>query len=241
MLCNRGEREASDTILTHHPGSGIVWSSPRRRFAGGLHQSRRGQPQASCLSYAQVAEATRATRCADSPEEPRTIAHVHSPPHPEVHASYPRVLSMSGGFFDIYVLGRDRSEEASLDFLNAFAPRREQSRDEYLTTDGGSCESVEAVVRFCAIHLKEKQSIYCRNLSKGPAHVMVFFNVDGSVIWGLSVSKDARRWLTKLRQHSGSQLGCVTFEEPPPETADDFRTWCVARTRMWKNDRDLYT
>jgi hypothetical protein len=85
-------------------------------------------------------------------------------------------------------------------------------------------------IRYCLDHPSEAQSVYFRNLGNGPAHAMLFFTEDRGLILGLSVEEgEADDIFRRLRDHSGSELGYVTFEEPPPATVGKFRQQALTR------------
>ena len=132
------------------------------------------------------------------------------------------------GYYDIYVLARERSAGIASRFLEEFAPRREQSAVEYEFPQYSDQPNLiltmaEDAIRHCVEHPSASQSFYFRNLGDGPAHVMLFFTEDGGLILGLSVEQDPDGALFRLRIHARSEHGFVTFEEPPPATADEFR------------------
>jgi hypothetical protein len=126
-------------------------------------------------------------------------------------------------FADIYVLAESRTEAAVSAFLTHFAPEREQSADEYLIPQR-TLHTASEVIAYCCSHPSEAQSIYWRRIGDGdPAHVMAFFTSDARLIFGLSVSEDAaERFFAELRRHAHSDIGYITFESPPPETAAEF-------------------
>jgi len=134
------------------------------------------------------------------------------------------------GFHDIYVLAPDRSAKVAQSFLDAFVPDREQSAEEYLTSDGTNLHSADSVICHCVNHQHESQNIYFRNLSCGPAHAMLFFTSDGGLFLGLSVVDAERDYLEKLKRYAASEVGFIAFEEPPPDTVAEFCRFSETRS-----------
>jgi hypothetical protein len=140
------------------------------------------------------------------------------------------------GYFDIYVLAPDRSATTASRFLLEFAPRRQQSAAEYEFPQFSDRPTTvlltaQEAIRYCIEHPSEPQSLYFRNLADRPAHVMLFFTADQGLIFGLSVEQaEAEDRFRRLCDWAGTQIGYVTFEEPPPATANEFRQMVVARS-----------
>ena len=122
------------------------------------------------------------------------------------------------GYYDAYVLARDRSSEVCDRFLVEFAPYREQSAIDYCFPQHSDRPTLvltapEDAIRHCATNPSESQSFYFRNLADGPAHVMLFFTSDGGLILGLSVEEDEMDdSYARLREHAQSEFGYVTCE-----------------------------
>jgi len=140
------------------------------------------------------------------------------------------------GYYDVYVLALERSAATALRFLEEFAPRREQSAVDYhfpqhSDRPGTVLTAARDAIRYCLDHPSESQSFYFCNLGDGPAHVMLFFTEDRRLILGLSVDAgEAEDSFKRLREYAGSQIGYVTFEEPPPATASEFRQLALTRS-----------
>jgi hypothetical protein len=131
-------------------------------------------------------------------------------------------------YSDVYVLAQERSVTAAERFLDAFAPDREQSAEDYVFPQYGEqplvvVKSAAEAIRYCEAHPAEAQSLNFRNLGAGPAHAMLFFTRDGGLILGLSVVEREDNWFTRLKQHVGSEVGYITFESPPAATVAEFR------------------
>ncbi|HET8741808.1 MAG TPA: hypothetical protein VFM41_04245 [Gaiella sp.] len=85
----------------------------------------------------------------------------------------------------------------------------------------------------------QPHSLYWRNPRPGHVlHAMLFFTTDGGLIAGLTVAtEDPERAGTTLRQLARSvdgRYGYATWEQPPPDTAFDFKanarkTECLPR------------
>jgi hypothetical protein len=142
------------------------------------------------------------------------------------------------GFYDVYVLAPARTADAVDRFLARFAPHRVESADEYQVPQydenpTATFNAAEDAVAYCIVHPAESLNLYWRCLGENdPAHAMVFFTADGSLILGLSVSEKSERWLADLLAATGGTTGAVAFEEPPPGTADEFLAWAEQRAGM---------
>jgi hypothetical protein len=133
------------------------------------------------------------------------------------------------GYYDVYALATARTTDEVQRFLAHFAPEREESADDYTIPRFSDSplyvfDRANEVIEYCVSHLTEPQSIYWRCLREsGPAHAMVFFTTDGALLLGLSVITDEDQWLKDLKAFAGSNVGCVLFEEAPPDSAEEFR------------------
>ncbi|MBO0698863.1 MAG: hypothetical protein J2P46_10745 [Zavarzinella sp.] len=132
------------------------------------------------------------------------------------------------------MLAPERAAMVALQFLEEFAPRREQSAadyhfPQYSDQSGVVLTAAEDAIGHCVDHRSESQSLYFRNLGDGPAHAMLFFTEDGGLILGLSVQDHADVALARLREYARSEIGYATFEEPPPVTVTEFKR--LAQTR----------
>ncbi len=133
------------------------------------------------------------------------------------------------GYYDVYALATTRTTDVAERFLAHFAPEREESADDYTIPQFGDSPShvfdrANEVIAYCVSHVTEPQSIYWRCLrDSDPAHAMVFFTTDGALLLGLAVVTDEDQWLKDLQAFAGSNVGCVLFEEAPPDSAEEFR------------------
>jgi len=132
------------------------------------------------------------------------------------------------GYYDVYALAPARTAETVERFLARFAPACEPAADEYEVPRYPDAPAVVfrtpgELVAHCVAHPAEPHGLYWRCLGGGdPAHAMVFFTADGGLLLGLSVVSDADRWLAELLAATGSAVGWVGFEEPPPDSAREF-------------------
>jgi hypothetical protein len=130
-------------------------------------------------------------------------------------------------YHDIYVLARERSAAEAEQFLEAFAPNRVQSAAEYTFPEragkpGPVFTAALEAIRYAALCPGAEQRFYFRNLDEGPDHIMLFFTSDGGLILGLSVAWNEERAFAQLKRHAGSEIGYITFECPPKDTAAEF-------------------
>ena len=136
---------------------------------------------------------------------------------------------MMPGYSDIYVLAPERTASLVWRFLEAFAPKREFSADDFTVhhANGGeqSFTSCDAAIEFCSSALDSSVSLYWRSLAPPPDHVMAFFLSDGYLLLGISTTEnEAHSEFARLQHFCGSaSCGYITFEEPPPDTASEFR------------------
>jgi hypothetical protein len=133
------------------------------------------------------------------------------------------------GYYDVYALAPKRTAHEVERFLDRFAPKREAMADEYEVPRYSDNPVVvfrrdADLVAYCVTHPCEPHSMYWRRLGDGdPARVMAFFTPDEGLILGLSVVAESDQWLVELLAFAGSDVGCMLFEDPPPNTAKEFR------------------
>jgi hypothetical protein len=137
-------------------------------------------------------------------------------------------------FADTYVLAPERSAALVARFLDHFAPRREEAAVDYSVPQFADVPArhfgrAEELVEYLVGHPSEPHGVYWRNLGDGPPFVMAFFTSDGAVILGLScVEPEAPAWLSRLRAFAGPGPHCTLFEQPPPDSAAEFRALAEA-------------
>jgi hypothetical protein len=140
-------------------------------------------------------------------------------------------------YSDVYVLAPGRSAAVIARFLERFAPMSEEVVDEYEVPRFAASPSYQfrraaELVEHLAAHPYEPHGIYWRNLGAGPAFAMAFFTTDGAILLGLScVEGEAEAWLKELRTFAGAESGCIMFEQPPPDSADEFGRMIATRAR----------
>jgi hypothetical protein len=132
------------------------------------------------------------------------------------------------GYYDVYVMARERAAGVAVRFLDTFLPEREQSAEDYEFPQYSEqpttvIEAASEAIQYCEAHPNEAQSFYFRNLGEGPTQGMLFFTADQGLILGLSVEDQEDDWLFRLKEHAGSEIGYFTFETPPAATAAEFR------------------
>jgi hypothetical protein len=132
-------------------------------------------------------------------------------------------------YADIYVLAKSRTGVAVSEFLDYFAPTREETADEYRIPQYSDSphtifRSSSEIISYCCSHISEPYSVYWKNAgNSGPTFAMVFFTSDGFLILGLSVDEGMdKRYFFELQKQTKSNIGYVTFECPPPGTAVEF-------------------
>jgi hypothetical protein len=131
-------------------------------------------------------------------------------------------------YSDVYVLSPSRSASVAERFLDTFALRREQSAEAYEFPEYSErplviVTSAREAIQYCEDHPCEGHRLSFRNLGKGPAHAMLFFTSDNGLILGLSVAEFEDDWFDRLKKFTGSSVGFIAFEAPPPATAAEFR------------------
>lgn len=150
---------------------------------------------------------------------------------------------MPGGYHDIYVLAPERSAKAAYRFLAAFAPYGVESAEDYCFPEFADehdvvfPNAVEAIA-YCDVHPSAAHRFYFSNPTGNPAHAMLFFTSDDGLILGLSVVGGEEDALMQLKKHAGSDIGYITFESPPCETAAEFRRVAETLLSMYRSARD---
>jgi hypothetical protein len=132
-------------------------------------------------------------------------------------------------YSDIYVLTQSRTEATISSFLDRFVPVREETADDYCIPQHVKFphtvfRTAAEVVSYCCSHASVSQSVYWRQVSgDDPAYAMVFFTSEGLLILGLSTDEStAKSYFTELSTHIGSDVGYITVEAPPPDSAAEF-------------------
>ncbi|QHS63890.1 hypothetical protein [Chitinophaga agri] len=146
-------------------------------------------------------------------------------------------------YIDAYFLVPSRSPSVVHRFLDRFLPQREQSSENYLfpaadtnETDILFLDPFEAIA-YMEAKPDESHAIYWRNtdLSNAIHHGMVFHTNDGMMILGVSIpggdpEEDyAIAIFREIEAFTGAEWACMTVEEPPPGTEEEFHVFCKAR------------
>jgi hypothetical protein len=132
-------------------------------------------------------------------------------------------------FVDCYSLLRTRSKVKCDSFLDSFALQRIESADEYLI-NGNTFNDISDAMKYLEENPHEDYGLYWRNANEHSIfkHVMIFYTNDGNVILGLSVvgnsdfSLSVKEGYQRLIQFTSSKINCVTVEEPPPSSTEEF-------------------
>ena len=133
-----------------------------------------------------------------------------------------------GGFFDIYVLSRDRSWASAMSFLDRFLPNRKETADDYNVPNNSdrprACfDDIDGLFTYLEQHPNEPHAIYWTSEAQGdPRCAMVFPTADGQMVYGLSVEGNEHRFLADLMTFLNSAEGYIDFEAPPPDNASAF-------------------
>ncbi|MDP0492087.1 MAG: hypothetical protein Q7Q71_13645 [Verrucomicrobiota bacterium JB023] len=136
-------------------------------------------------------------------------------------------------FADIYALASTRSEQAIIDFLDRFFPKRSESADEYEIPQYADSprvvyDQVSDLIRHCCNETTEAYAVYWRAEDRAE-HAMAFFLADGGLIVGISSPANEPRRVDAIAEELGNFLNTdeiiITYEELPPETTADFRSF----------------
>ena len=130
---------------------------------------------------------------------------------------------------DIYVLVARREEDYSR-FTATFLTGLGEAADEYEYPQFASEPSIvtsdlQVVLENLFRDRTQAYGIYWNSSGEtGILAAMAFFTADDGLILGLTVREDeAERQLRRLMNDLGSTTGGIFGEEPPPETAAEFR------------------
>ena len=131
-------------------------------------------------------------------------------------------------YFDVYVLCEDRSL-VSFGKFRAFLTDAEEASDEYVfphfaDTPEFITNDLSVLLERLYLEKTEDHAIYWRvNLDGGITSAMMFFTDDGYVIYGLTVAEEnAKNMLEILKKLFSSEIGGITFEQPPPLNSKEF-------------------
>jgi hypothetical protein len=133
---------------------------------------------------------------------------------------------------DCYVLVKSPSKKRVEEFLAHFMPRRWPLADEYEMPQYS--DKPEEVFRtsgealsYLEEHPNQGHALYWQNQdSEEPRCGMIFPTTDGQMIYGLSCRADDEgtpgRILDAMKHFLQADIGYIAFEEPPPETTQEF-------------------
>lgn len=151
-----------------------------------------------------------------------------------------------GYFADCYILSNNRNKTFILNFLENFLPVREESADEYEVPQYGEktdmiFSSALELIDFLIENPQESYAIYWRNLDKSDlSHAMCFFTNDGNIILGISTktkypnTEIEDNVFKKMQDYLSSEEGYITYEEPAPKNAAEFRKIIKTKhTTLW--------
>ncbi|CAL2075419.1 hypothetical protein [Tenacibaculum sp. 190524A05c] len=143
-----------------------------------------------------------------------------------------------GYLADIYIIKKTRSKKEAVDFLNHFLPNREESADDYWIPEGATKPihefyNASDLMSFLELNSNYSNRIYWRNLDqKSPnKHGMVFYNKDGSMVFGISRNADMSgnydtqnetECLNEMKIYFDTNLGYIHYENPPADNYKEF-------------------
>lgn len=143
-----------------------------------------------------------------------------------------------GCFADIYVIKKTRSRRLAIDFLDYFIPSRKESTDEYLIPEYSDnpiheFDNADELMLFLESNENYSSGIYWRNTDeKNPnRYGMIFYNKDGTMIFGISRNADMSENLktesedqcsVEMKEYFDTNLGYIDYENPPANNHKEF-------------------
>jgi hypothetical protein len=143
-----------------------------------------------------------------------------------------------GYLADIYVIKKTRSKKLADQFLNHFLPNREQSAKDYLIPEYSDkpthqFNNAYDLMSFLELNKNYSNRIYWRNKDdeNSNKHGMIFYNEDGSMIFGISRNADMSgnlntdnedQCLTEMKKYFDTNLGYIHYENPPVDSYKEF-------------------
>lgn len=143
-----------------------------------------------------------------------------------------------GFLADIYVIKKSRSRSLVNDFLNHFLPQRTESAAEYCIPEYSGnptfvFESADELMSFLEKNENYSNRIYWKNADENSLnkHGMVFYNEDGSMIFGISRNADMSgelntdsedQCLIEMKEYFDTNLGYILYETPPADSYSEF-------------------
>jgi len=137
---------------------------------------------------------------------------------------------------DIYVIKKTRSKKEGIQFLDHFAPDREESCDEYTIPRFSMNPKLEFnkandLMDYLEQNPNEGQSIYWKNCAERHPnkHAMLFYTSDSYMIFGISMNSfelsDSiyhEECLAEMKAFLKVEHGYITHECPPEDTYPEF-------------------
>jgi len=143
-----------------------------------------------------------------------------------------------GYLADIYVIKKSRSKKLATDFLNHFLPKREESSVDYFIPEYSEnptheFDNASDLMKFLELNKNYSNRIYWRNTDdKNPnKHGMIFYNEDGTMIFGISRNADISgnlntenkdKCLIEMKNFFDTNLGYIHYENPPVDNYKEF-------------------
>ena len=143
-----------------------------------------------------------------------------------------------GYYADIYVIHKKTSKKQILEFLDYFVPNRKESQDEYWIPEYSKdpiyeFENANDLMDFMEMNSNFSNKIYWRNLDENSLnkHIMIFYNDDGSVVFGISRDADSGinlktnnedECLIEMKQFLKSNMAYIAYESPAEDTYEGF-------------------
>ena len=136
-----------------------------------------------------------------------------------------------GYLADVYVIKKTRSKDLADDFLNHFLPDREETADEYFIPQYSynpiqEFDNANDLMLYLELNKNYSNGIYWRNTDEESLnkHGMIFYNEDGTMIFGISRNADMsgnlntdneNECLTEMKKYLDTSLGYIRYETPP--------------------------
>lgn len=135
---------------------------------------------------------------------------------------------------DVYVLAPARNRETLDKFLEKYVRGFKAAADEYEFPQYAkepSFVTKDLDTLFDALFKGPEQphAVYWTpEESEDMVAAMVFFTKDGEMIFGLTVLEErAEHYLAQLNADFGTDESLVLYEQPPPDTAREFKEWAA--------------
>ncbi|MGH1539149.1 MAG: hypothetical protein ACRBHB_01890 [Arenicella sp.] len=136
-------------------------------------------------------------------------------------------------YWDIYIIKLDRNPNKLLDYASQLIPSLNLDGDsgEYsldIGTEQLSIINAKEFIYSGCFHKKSEGSIRLKgNLRDNPNGGWVYFNSDGTVVFGLTVKENiSTSCLLKLKEFTRSKYGYIAGDGPPAESMEEFIKLC---------------